>query len=162
MQLTGLEAGSRSAERYYFVKKYEATLEQRHIAEAAGRQAEARVRAGASRPVQPPRSGRAGKLQPNFARYLAVRTRSDARAKTPVGVMIWDTQTQEIVGNSMYDMNSPPPAGASVKFETFAAEYVGAGIKCPAQAAALEIEFHADQQGLVARQLEVGLSGLSR
>jgi hypothetical protein len=126
-QVTGIEAGSRIAERYYFVAKYEATLEQRRLAEAAGRKAEARVRAHSTRPVQPPHSGRIGKLQPKLARYLAVRTRSDARAKTPVSVMIWDTQTEEIVGNNVYDINSPPPTGASVKFETFSAEYVGAG-----------------------------------
>lgn len=127
-QITGIEAGSRIAERYYFVKKYEATLEQRRVAEAAGRQAEARVHPAPARPVPPPHSGRIGKLPPHPMRYLAVRTRSDARAKTPVSVMIWDTQTQEIVGNSVYDINSPPPPGSSVKFETYSAEYVGAGL----------------------------------
>jgi hypothetical protein len=120
--ITGIEAGSRVAERYYFVKKYEATLEQRRVAEAAGRRAEARLRA---RPVQPPGGAGIGKRPP---RYLAVRTRSDARAKTPVSVMIWDTQAQEIVGNNVYDINSPPPAGAPVRFETFSADYVGAGL----------------------------------
>ncbi len=125
VQISGIEAGSRIAERYYFVKKYEATLEQRRVAEAAGRQAEARVRPGPARRVQPPQGGRVGNLPPRATRFLAVRTHSDARAKTLVSVMIWDTQTQEIVGNSVYDINSPPPPGSSVKFETFSAEYVG-------------------------------------
>lgn len=122
--ITGIEAGSRIAEQYYFVKKYEATQEQRRLAEAAGRKAEARIKAP---PTKPSGHGRIAKLPPRPARYLAVRTKSDARAKTSTSVMIWDTQAQEIVGNNVYDINSPPPVGASVKFETFAAEYVGAG-----------------------------------
>jgi hypothetical protein len=116
-QITGIEAGSRIAERFYFVAKYEATLEQRRLAEAAGRRAEASVRAGSPHRRRPPRP----------TRYLAVRTRPDARARTSVSVMIWDTQAQEIVGNNVYDINSPPPVGSSVRFETFSAEYVGAG-----------------------------------
>jgi hypothetical protein len=126
-RISGIEAGSRIVERYYFVAKYEATLEQRRIAEVAGRKAEARVRAAAARPAQPPPPSGIGELQMHPSRYLAVPVRHDRRARTRSSVMIWDTQAQDIVGNSVYDINSPPPTGASVKFETFWAEYIGSG-----------------------------------
>ena len=39
--------------------------------------------------------------------------------------MIWDTQSEQIVGNNVYDVESAPPVGQTAKFETFSAEYVG-------------------------------------
>lgn len=41
--------------------------------------------------------------------------------------MLFDTQTEEIVGNNVYDLNGPPPPGTAVKFETYTAEFVGSG-----------------------------------
>jgi hypothetical protein len=41
--------------------------------------------------------------------------------------MIWDTQSQEVVGNNVYDVKSPPPVGSTAKFDTYSAEYVGSG-----------------------------------
>jgi hypothetical protein len=41
--------------------------------------------------------------------------------------MIWDTQSQEVVGNDVYDLKSVPPVGSTAKFETYSAEYVGSG-----------------------------------
>ncbi len=128
-QITGLEAGARIAERYYFVAQYQATQEQRRLAENAARRIERPVRSKArSTPATPPtRTGSSPKPAADRPRYLAVRTKSDARATTPVSVMIFDTETQEIVGNNVYDINSTPPRGASVTFETFTAEFVGGG-----------------------------------
>ncbi len=111
----GLDAGGRVVERFYYVAKYEASLQQRHAAEATAR-AVTRRRAGGH--AMSPRK---------TARYLAIRTRSDSRAKTSTSVMLWDTQSQEIVGGNVYDLNDTPPSGTILNFETYAAEYVGAG-----------------------------------
>lgn len=111
--LTGLEAGTRITEQFYYVAKYKATQEQKQIAQAAGTRAAVAVKKTKHAGVPP--------------RYLAVRTRSDARAKTKTSVMIWDTESREIVGNNVYDLNQAPPTGALVKFETYSAEYVAAG-----------------------------------
>jgi hypothetical protein len=62
-------------------------------------------------------------------RYIAVDTIKDERASPQAvrAVMIFDTQTQEIVGNDVYDVRSTPPVGGTARFETFTAEYVGTG-----------------------------------
>lgn len=107
---SGLEMASRITEKFYWVAKYEATLEQRKVAESTARKMVAeRAKSGVKK----------------HARYLAVRTRSDSRAKTKTSVMIWDTQSQQIVGNDVYDLNDTPPAQTVVKFETYVTEYVG-------------------------------------
>ena len=47
--------------------------------------------------------------------------------KAKKAVMIWDTQSETIVGNNVYDVQSPPAVGSTAKFETYSAEYVGSG-----------------------------------
>ena len=108
-----LDAGSAITARYYFVAKYEATQSQRAAVEAVARRAAPRASATARAKARP------------APRYLAVRTRPDARAKTATSVMLWDTQSAQIVGNAVYDLNETPPAQALVKFETYSAAYVG-------------------------------------
>lgn len=110
----GLEAGSRIAEEFYFVAKYQATLEQRQQAEAIAKRVAPKVKA----------KRKASGASPKKNRYIAVPTKSDARAQTKTSVMIWDTQSEEIVGNNVYDLNAPPPSGAVVRFETYSAEFV--------------------------------------
>lgn len=111
----GLQTASGIVDHYYYVAKYQATREQRQAAAAAGKRATATLRRRAS----------TGKVP----RYVAVRTHSDARARTSTSVMIWDTQADEVVGNNVYDLNGTPPFGAQLKFETYAAEYVGVGAR---------------------------------
>ena len=41
--------------------------------------------------------------------------------------MIWDTQTESVAGNNVYDVQSTPSVGSTAKFDTYSAEYVGAG-----------------------------------
>jgi hypothetical protein len=87
-------------------------------------------------------------LQRSGVRYLAVRTadptpaqwteiRRDMRKpasrysgprKVPEKiycVMIWDTQSQEIVGTDCYAVLKLPPAGQLARFDTYTAQYVG-------------------------------------
>ncbi len=40
-------------------------------------------------------------------------------------VMIWDTQSQEIVGTDCYAVLKLPPVGELARFETYTAQYVG-------------------------------------
>jgi hypothetical protein len=41
--------------------------------------------------------------------------------------MIFDTQSNQIVGNNVYDLKASPKVGQTTKFDTYTAEYVGTG-----------------------------------
>lgn len=60
-------------------------------------------------------------------RYLAVETIPDARLQGAAAIMLWDTQTEEIVGNQVYDVEAPPPPGEVAMWDTISAQYVGVG-----------------------------------
>jgi hypothetical protein len=62
-------------------------------------------------------------------RYVAVDTVTDKRSApgTKKDVMIWDTQSETLVGNSVYDVQNVPTLGSTAKFETYSAQYVGDG-----------------------------------
>ena len=87
-------------------------------------------------------------LEESGTRYLAVRTadptpaqwteirrdmqkpgsRYSGPAKAPgkiYCVMIWDTQSREIVGTDCYAVLKLPPAGELARFDTYTAQYVG-------------------------------------
>jgi hypothetical protein len=68
-------------------------------------------------------------LKKKKVRYIAIDTEKDTRTspKAKKDVMIWDVESQQIVGNNVYDVESTPPIGQTAKFETYAAEYVGTG-----------------------------------
>jgi len=110
----GLEAGARITERFYYVAKYQASMEQRRVAEAIARRSVAQVAQRTSASTRKP------------ARYLAVPTRSDHRSTTKANVMIWDTVTRELVGNTVYDLNEEPPPSANLKLDVYSTQYVGA------------------------------------
>ena len=104
----GIEAAGRVTAHYYWVAKYAATPVQREVAVERGRAA---VKKMAKRNAKPK------------SRYIAVKTKSDSRAKTSTNVMIFDTQSESIIGNSVYDLNERPPAGQPIRFETYSASY---------------------------------------
>ena len=60
------------------------------------------------------------------SRFVAVPTEKDERSKGAKNIMIWDTETREVVGNTVYDVSAPPKVGAVTRFDTYTAEYVGA------------------------------------
>jgi hypothetical protein len=68
-------------------------------------------------------------LKTKKVRYIAVDTvRSKTTSpKAKKTVMIWDTQSEAVVGNYVYDLETPPPVGQTAKFDTYSAEYVGKG-----------------------------------
>ena len=63
-------------------------------------------------------------------RYVAVDTVKDKRASPQAKkvVMIWDTHAEALVGNNIYDVQNPPRVGETKVFETYSAEYIGAGL----------------------------------
>lgn len=69
-------------------------------------------------------------LKKKLPRYIAVDTPKDKRSApgTKKDVMIWDTESETLVGNNVYDVQSPPAVGATAKFDTYSAQYVGNGL----------------------------------
>ena len=60
-------------------------------------------------------------------KIIAVDTEPDARKQGARTIMLWDTQTEEIVGNKVYDVETPPKLGDVAMWETYSAQYVGVG-----------------------------------
>ena len=61
------------------------------------------------------------------SRYIAVATVREPDSKGAKSLMIFDTQTDQVVGNHVYDVKIEPKTGQVGKFETYSAEYVGTG-----------------------------------
>ena len=58
---------------------------------------------------------------------IAVDTAPDSRLQGSRAVMLWNTQTQRFVGNSVYDISSPPSKGQVAQWGSTTARYVGSG-----------------------------------
>jgi hypothetical protein len=110
----GVATGAVVAVTTYIIAKHQATERQRRIAEERAARAYAQ---------------RKSKMKAHKTRYIAVDTEKDEHtaAGAKKSVMIWDTQSQEVVGNNVYDVKSPPAVGSTAKFDTYSAEYVGSG-----------------------------------
>ncbi|MGC2577561.1 MAG: hypothetical protein WA376_08280, partial [Terrimicrobiaceae bacterium] len=107
------------------------TVRQRQIAEQRARiymaqraAAEQRATKAASSSVA---SGKKKAKPPKETRYIAVKTQTESFNKGQSAVMIYDTQSNQIVGNNVYDLKSTPKVGQTSKFDTYTAEYVGTG-----------------------------------
>jgi hypothetical protein len=114
----GAAAGAVVALTAYIVAKHQATERQRRLAEERARIYYAHL-------AQEKRQ----ELKKKKVRYIAVDTEKNEKTspKAKKAVMIWDTQSESVVGNSVYDVQSPPPVGSTAKFDTYSAEYVGSG-----------------------------------
>jgi len=115
---TGIAVGAVVAATTYVIAKHRATEKQRKIAEERARRYYGKIA---------PEKKVAMKKQRK--RYIAVDTVKDERTspKAEKSVMIFDTQTEQIVGNNVYDVQEAPTKGETAKFETYSAEYVGTG-----------------------------------
>ncbi|HEY5893237.1 MAG TPA: hypothetical protein VIT91_08410 [Chthoniobacterales bacterium] len=100
----------------YIVAKHQATERQRAIAEA---------RAARAYRAMPPQ--RKAALKEKKVRYIAVDTERNEQSKGKKSVMVWDTQSQEVVGNNVYDVEKAPSVGSTAKFDAYNAQYVGTG-----------------------------------
>ena len=110
----GLATGAIVGATAYVIAKHQATERQRKIAEERARLAY--EQASASR-----------KASYRKARYIAVDTVREKNSTGAKSVMIYDTQSQQVVGNNVYDVKQSPKEGTVSKFDTYTAEYVGSG-----------------------------------
>ena len=60
-------------------------------------------------------------------RYIAVPTVRERDSTGQQSVMVFDTQSQQVIGNNVYDVKTAPRDGQVSRFDTYNAEYVGAG-----------------------------------
>ena len=109
----------------YIVSKQQATRRQREIALQHAREAEARLLAEQNQSSS--RSGASSGVKKQSApKYIAVDTvgseQSPAKSKQ---VMIYDTQSKSIVGNSVYNLGQEPQSGSTAKYDMMTAQYVG-------------------------------------
>jgi hypothetical protein len=110
----GLATGAVVGITAYVIAKHKATERQRKIAEERARLAYESAPA--------PK-----KAQYKKTRYIAVDTVREKDSKGAKSVMIYDTQTQQVVGSNVYDVKESPKEGSVSKFDTYSAEYVGSG-----------------------------------
>jgi hypothetical protein len=141
---TGAPTGVTTVATIAVIAKHQASVRQREVAQARAKATYQKLVAkqkasAASAPTVHPKQPKPGgvkiadvqKPRPyRIPRYIAVETEKNAQdvPGTKKAVMIWDTQAQEIVGNNVYDIGTSPAVGSTSRFETFSAEYVGAGL----------------------------------
>jgi hypothetical protein len=105
----------------YIIAKHQATERQRKIAEQRARIYMARLE------KQKALAAEAGKKPAKKPRFIAVQTEKSEATQGKAAVMVFDTQTNEVVGNNVYDLKSTPQVGQTAKFDTYSAQYVGSG-----------------------------------
>ena len=108
------------------IAKHQATERQRQIAEQRARLYMAERAAEEQRVARkaPSSTSTAKKAKsPKETRYIAVKTQNESFNKGQSAVMIYDTQSNQIVGNNVYDLKSTPKVGQTSKFDTYTAEY---------------------------------------
>jgi len=110
----GLATGAAVGALVYVLAKHEATERQRKYAEERARLAYQQMPA-------------AQRARVRKRRYIAVSTVREANSTGAKSVMVYDTQTQQVVGNNVYDVKTPPKDGDVGKFDTYTAEYVATG-----------------------------------
>jgi K+-sensing histidine kinase KdpD len=113
----------------YVIAKHQATERQRRVAEQRARVYYGRVIAQRKRQEEVARKSGKRIAAKKAPRYIAVDTERNEQTspKAKKSVMIWDTQSESVVGNNVYDVQSPPAVGSTTKIETYSAEYVGSG-----------------------------------
>ena len=134
---TGVQ-GSSLVRAVVILATHDASAKQRAVAEQNARRAVAKMQAQiAAQEEAPPPKPTGGKKptavtkpRKKLPRVIAIATERDGKTdpKAARAVMLWDTSAQQIVGNKVYDIESEPPRGADVRFETQSASYLGASL----------------------------------
>jgi hypothetical protein len=111
---------SRLPEVVRILATYPASDQQRELADQRARAALAELKTRAD-------------TQPNLElpAVIAVDTEPAPRARGSRSVMLWNTQTEEIVGNDVYDVEAPPRVGDVAMWNQVSARYVGQGTGGP-------------------------------
>ena len=114
----GAAAGAIAAATAFVIVKHQATERQRRLAEQRAKVYYGRMS-----------STKKATLKKKRVRYIAVDTEKnkDTSPKARKAVMIWDTKSESIVGNTVYDVEKTPSVGQNAKFDTYSAQYVGSG-----------------------------------
>jgi len=136
-------AGALAGAATYVIAKHQATERQRKIAEQRARlyyaeleaereREEAAERAAAQRRAEntnsaPKPKPKKKKKEDEAPRYIAVDTVKEESSTGKKAVMIYDTQTEKLVGNDVYDLEKSPKVGETTKLDTYTAQYVGTG-----------------------------------
>lgn len=125
MGAAALAAGSA-----YIIAKHQATERQRKIAEQRARLYMAKRNAETKKTASSSSSGSSSSsskkaAQKDQPRYIAVKTEKEDFNKSATPVMVFDTQTNSIVGNTVYDVKTTPKVGSVQKFDTYSAQYIG-------------------------------------
>jgi len=116
-----LGAAALAAGGAYIIAKQQASERQRKIAEQRARLYLAEQQAKEKKAAQTASAASKKKK----SRYIAVQTVKEENSKGASQVMIFDTQSNQVVGNNVYDLKSSPKVGQTSKFDTYTAEYVG-------------------------------------
>jgi hypothetical protein len=103
----------------YIIAKHQATERQRKIAEQR-----ARIYL-AQRKEAERKAATASNKSSKKSRYIAVRTKKEDFNNGKEAVMVYDTQTNGLVGNQVWDLKASPKVGSVQKFDTYSAEFVG-------------------------------------
>jgi len=137
---TGI-VGSRLPQVVQVLATYEATKSQRLIAEARAREAQARMVQQAEAQTRKARESRTptastepkpapaatASKAPQIPKRIAVEVPHEDKKGTST-VMLWDTASEQLVGNEVYDLNTAPAKGSSLAlWAGAAAQYVGDG-----------------------------------
>ena len=106
----GAGVGLLAAGITYAIAEHKASERQREVAEANARRAYAAHRT---------------ELRNQNVRYIAVPTSRTQSSAGATSCMVWDTQNERLVGNSVYDCKTTPATGSTARFDSYSAEYVG-------------------------------------
>jgi hypothetical protein len=70
------------------------------------------------------------KPAPKLPRVIAIVTVKDENTdkRAARAVMLFDTHSEKIIGNKVYDIESEPRTGEEVRFETHSTSYIGASL----------------------------------
>lgn len=117
-----LGAAALAAGGAYVIAKYQASERQRKIAEQR-----ARLYLAEQAAAQKKSSSTVASKPKKKSRYIAVKTVKEENNTGKDQVMVFDTQSNQIVGNNVYDLKTTPKVGQTSKFDTYTAEYVGNG-----------------------------------
>ena len=106
----GAGVGLLAAGITYAVAEHQANERQRQVAEANARRA-----------YQAHRE----EIQRRRVRYIAVNAPRTPESQGQASCMVWDTRSEQLVGNTVYDCKTRPAVGSTAKFDSYQAEYVG-------------------------------------
>jgi len=110
----GMGTGAAVGAIAYVIAKHEATERQRRYAEEQARLAYEHMSAERRARVQK-------------RRYIAVATVQEKNDKGAKSVMIYDTESKQVVGKTVYDVKNAPKDGEVQKYDSYSVEYVGSG-----------------------------------